>query len=70
MRIVRGIHLCGEGEGQIALIAVNAAAKVDLTFMMFILLHLQVDIAYRDLLITLVLEHQQAVSHLQATNIE
>lgn len=50
MRIITALHLGGERKRQIALIAVHPAREIDRGAMAAVLLHLQTDIAHRNLL--------------------
>ena len=70
MRIIRSIHRTFERQAKIALIAINAPGELKRTTMLWILLHLQMDITNRNLFVILMLEHQYAVGNLQAGNIK
>ncbi len=54
--IVTALNLGGERERQIALVAVDSPGKVERRVMMFILIHLQANIAYGHLFAIFMLE--------------
>ena len=64
MRIITALHLGGERKRQIALIAVHPAREIDRGAMAAVLLHLQTDIAHRNLLAIFMLKKEHAIGNL------